>query len=213
VIHLKFLNPIHSVLVFTGLFILSGCGDIGGAGQCAGVEASGACTTLDSIDPVDGSGNLSPNVDAFIIDDCDGDPDTVDPETGLFDHRAEVTISYNLQSGVTAPPAPDFFTVRTYVIDYIPNPSNNPTFGLAPPLSSWEFPADNKRILSNTTVTLQFELFPVITKFEYQNAGGSENPMFYTVLFTFLGKNEFNDDVVLQGSTNISVANWDLCGS
>ncbi|MBI3994574.1 MAG: hypothetical protein HY349_01225, partial [Nitrospirae bacterium] len=107
------------------LGIALGCGEIGGAGQCFGVEVTGLCLTVDSIVPTDTavSNEDTSAVDAFQFD-CDPDPNVVEVEP-IGPHSAKVTISATLMPGVTSPPAPAFVTLEGYTVAFSANPNNS----------------------------------------------------------------------------------------
>lgn len=193
---------------FVGLAM--GCGQIGGAGQCNGVNITGMCVTVDSIQPTDtvtGFGDTS-DVDAFQSADCDGDPATSDPEK-FGKHSAKVTISATLMTGVSSPPAPAFVTWTGYTIDFVASSTNLVS---APSLSSQAFAADNLKVNADTPTTWTFEFVPSQTKSEYANNSGPQwPPATYSAIYTFKGETQFKQDVEIKSSASFNIGNYDLC--
>jgi len=190
------------------LGILLGCGEIGGAGQCFGVDVTGLCLTVDSIVPTDTAvSNEDTNaVDAFQFSDCDGDPLTLDFEP-IGPHSAKVTISATLMPGVTSPPAPAFVTLEGYTVEFFPNPNNS---GSSPALTGL-IRTESVKINADSSLTATFELVPLDTKVEYVTNGGDTLPMNYSAIYTFTGKSQFFQDLVIQGATNFDIGSWDNC--
>ncbi len=189
--------------------ILAGCGEVGGSGQCNGVDVIGACVTIDSIqarDAVNAADTTS--VDVSQNADCDGDPTTVDPEK-WGDHSGSVTVSLALMPGVDSPPAPAFVTLTSYTVEYFPSPTNTVS---APPLTTMAFSASNVKVNAGESVTTSLQLVPTQTKVEYRNSGGSLVPAaIYTAAYTIHGTSQFNQDFVLKGQVGIELGSFDNC--
>ncbi len=185
-----------------------GCGEVGGGGQCFGVDVSGMCVAVESIIPTDTavSNKDTSSVDAYQTIDCD-------PATPQFEvepigpHSSKVTFSAQLMPGLTSPPAPAFVTWTGYTIEYIPNPNN---LVFSPPLTGWSL-GETIKVDINTTLERTLELVPVQTKAEYGELGGSPLPTNYTAVFTFFGTTQFNQDLVVKGTTNFDIGDWDNC--
>ena len=190
------------------LGILLGCGEIGGAGQCNGVDVTGMCVTLDSIQPVNVQGENTNDVDIFQDPDCDGDPETFDPEP-FGSHGATVTISANLMPGVTSPPAPGFVTWEKYTVEYDPSPTN---INFAPPLNIQEF-GETIKVNADSSTESTLEMMPLPIKEQYVIDSGGFETTSYTVIYTFTGKTQFNQEIALKGSTSIIVGAFANCGS
>jgi hypothetical protein len=188
-----------------------GCGQIGGAGQCNGVDVTGACVTVDGVVPTDpvGFGSDTPDVDAVQEADCDGDPTTVDFEK-FGEHDAKISLSANLMTGVNAPPAPAYITFTSYTIEYIPSSTN---LVAAPALTTQSHgPISMKVPTDGTSVTDTLEFVNFQTKKEYVDGGGSLYPPgSYSAKYTLKGISQFNDDVVLIGSATFNIGDYDNC--
>jgi hypothetical protein len=182
--------------------LLVACGEIGGAGQCNGADTTGMCVSIGSIFP-----EGTPDVDAFQTLDCDGNGIADDPEV-ITKHDASVSISAELFEGVTSPPAPAFVTFTSYVINYTPSPANQV---IAPLLDDWVFGLDQK-VNEGESITMTLEMIPIQTKAEYGNEGGSLLPAVYTATYTIMGTTQFNEEIVLQGSTSFNIGDFDNCG-
>jgi hypothetical protein len=188
-----------------------GCGQIGGAGQCNGVDVTGVCVTVDAIVPTDpvGFGADTPDVDAVQEGDCDGDPTTVDPET-FGEHDAKLSISATLMTGVNSPPAPAFITFTSYTVEYVPSSTN---LVAAPALTTQSHgPFSMKVNTDGTSVTDTVEFVNLQTKKEYVDGGGSLYPPgSYSAKYTLKGTSQFSDDVVLIGSATFNIGDYDNC--
>lgn len=185
--------------------LLLACGEIGGAGQCNGVEDSGVCVTVVGIQPFDQVQDTT-DVDAYQTADCDGDPNSSDPEE-FFKHQATVTISADLLPNLTIPPAPEFITITDYTIEYVPGASN---LVFAPSLSPQVF-GQTIRVDVNGSTSADLEFVPIQTKLQYVELGGDQRPAIYTVIYTFQGKTQFNKSFVVKGSTTANFGNFDNC--
>lgn len=186
-----------------------GCGQVGGAGQCNGVDVTGMCVAVDSVQPTDtvtGFGDTS-DVDAFQNPDCDGNPATVDPEK-FGKHSAKVTFSTKLMTGVTSPPAPAFVTWENYTIEYIASSTNTVN---APALTAHSYAADSIKVNANESVTATLELVSIQTKDEYVKSNGSSLPAIYSAVYTIKGTSQFNEDVVLKTSVSFNIGDYNLC--
>ena len=197
-------------LPFGIVTLLLGCGEIGGSGQCFGVDATGMCLTIDSIQPTDtvtGFGDTS-DVDIFQNPDCD--LSTPEFETEAFGgHSADVSFTAALLEGVSSPPAPAFMTFETYTIEYVASPANTVT---TPVLTTQFFSANSLKINADSSITATFEFVPIPTKDEYNSGGGDPSSVaIYTAFYTFQGKSQFNQDVVLKGSAGFNLGNFDNC--
>src|SRR3569832_2455269 len=75
------------------LLLISACGDVGGSGQCGGVQDSGSCVRVENIIPTYKGANSS-NVDT-VLKTYTNDPETNTPLTfEIFtDHSAIVTVT------------------------------------------------------------------------------------------------------------------------
>jgi hypothetical protein len=191
------------------LGVALGCGEIGGAGQCFGVEVTGACVTIDSVVLTDTINNVdTSSVDAFQTADCDGDLSTIDAEP-FGAHSAKVTFTVTLMPGVTSPPAPAFVTYTGYTIEYVESPTNLVT---APPLSTQIF-AMRLKVDADSSVTDTVPFMLSQTKKEYRDGDGSRVPSAsYTAIYTFIGTTQFLQDVVVKGSTAFTIGGFDNCG-
>jgi hypothetical protein len=185
--------------------IALGCGQVGGAGQCNGVDLTGACVTMDSIVPTDLLNSADTNdVDAFQTACLGATPE-------LFgEHMAKVTISANLMTGVTSPPAPAFITFTSYTIEYVASPTNLQT---APVLTSQAFGPTTFHVNTDgTPATLTLDFVNTVTKKQYVDLGGIKTPaMTYSAKYTILGTSQFNQDVALVGSATFNIADYNNC--
>ncbi len=184
-----------------------GCGQIGGAGQCNGVDVVGACVAMESVVPTDsvGFGGDTPDVDAAQTLVCSSG--TPEP---FGEHAAKVTISADLMQGVTSPPAPAFITFTSYTIEYTPSSTNLVT---APALTAQSFgPITMKINTDGSSITDTVEFMNLQTKAEYVSGGGSLNPpSSYSAKYTFKGTSQFNQDVVLVGSASFNIGDYNYC--
>ena len=191
------------------LGIALGCGEIGGAGQCFGVDETGVCVTIDSIVPTDTINTAdTSDVDAFQTADCDGDLTTVDPEP-FGKHSATVAISVTLMPGVVSSqnggPAPSFVTITGYTIEYVAVTAG------APNLNAESYTAAQK-IDAGASATMTLEFVSISNKALFgSNASSSGAPAQYQANYTITGTTEFVDPLILKGSTSFNMANYSHC--
>ena len=185
-----------------GLILLTGCGEVGGAGQCFGAGASGLCVTLDSLEPRDIDGTITADVDAF-QSDCDGDGV---PDESFGEHYVLATLSSFLLPGVVSPPAPSRVTFTNYLVTFLPNPNNT---GGSPVLTSYDY-RETFSMDAGSPLTVELLLVSIQDKLDYITSG---NPLgsIYTVSLQFVGKTEYNQTVVVGGQTNITMADFNNC--
>lgn len=188
--------------------VLYACGEVGGAGQCNGVDVLGACMTIQSIAPQDGSGESTNDVDAFQNPDCDGDATTSDSEP-FTSHTAVVTLTMDLMPNVTSPPAPEFVTIEGYSVTYTPSPTNTVS---APPLTGQTF-GETIKIGAGETVEAELEMVPLQIKDEYVAAGGAFEGAIYRAVYTFQGKSQFNEEFAIGGNTTFTIGAFNNCGA
>jgi hypothetical protein len=185
-----------------------GCGQVGGAGQCNGVDVVGACVAMESVVPTDpvGFGGDTSDVDAVQTNPC---PGTTTAEK-FGEHAAKVTISASLMKGVNSPPAPAFITFTSYTVEYSPSSTNLVS---APALTAQSFgPITMKVNADGTSVTNTLEFVNFQTKEEYVSTGGSlYPPATYSAKYTLQGTSQFNQDVVLVGSASFNIGDYDSC--
>lgn len=191
--------------------IALGCGQVGGAGQGSGVDETGVFVSINGIVPTDTavSGKDTSDVDAFQTADCDPTTPVLDVEP-FGKHSAKVAITATLMPGVTASPgpAPSSITFTHYQVDYTASPTNSVS---APALTSQPF---NRTFLVNTdgsSLEETLEFVPIQTKVEYVSGGGSPTPAIYTAKYTITGTTEFNQPVVLIGSTDFNIGDFNNC--
>ena len=185
-----------------GLILLTGCGEVGGAGQCFGAGESGLCVTIDSVAPSDAGGVSSNDVDAF-QSDCDGDGT---PDEFFAEHLVDVTFSSFLMPGVQSPPAPSRITFTNYLVNFVPNP-NNPT--LPPVLTSYDYDR-TFGVNAGSSITESMLLVSFQDKLDYSTFGDPAGSI-YTVTLQFVGRTEYNQAVVVGGQATITMADFDAC--
>jgi hypothetical protein len=200
------LKAFQGILTGLGLLIAAGCGEVGGAGQCNGVDVTGLCVTIDSIVPGTETED-TPDVDAFFNTDCNGDGVSDDPEV-FTKHDADVTVSATLMPGVESPPAPAFVTFQSYTITYQASPTNQVT---APALSGHVFGGSEFKVNADQTFTTTLEMVPIQTKNQYVDNGGSGVPAIYTATYTLVGTTQFNEDIVLAGTASFNIGSFNTC--
>ena len=189
-----------------GLFIYA-CGEIGGSGQCGGVESNGVCTTIEFITPIYLDEEVA-SVDVFQNPDCDNDPTTVDFEP-MASHSADVDFNAVSLLPDETPGVPTFVTLTQYTIDFTldTGPDSGPT------ISQRQY-GETIKLETGSDITARVTLFDLATKGEYLNSGG--NPLdypSYTATYTFTGTDAFGEGIAVQGRTQFEIGSFDNCSS
>jgi hypothetical protein len=201
--------------------LLYACGEIGGSGQCGGVEDSGACVVIEEIQPTyEVSGGDVSNVDAF-MDICEVTEDGEFEFEEITDHDAIVTISNLPLPGSTVTFVPDV-TFTRYTIEYSPNFCPN---GICPPLTSVSA-SETIFVPGFGSVSRDLKMVDLAKKMEY--AAGVGDNLFpslvgaphtpnsllfpsYTARYTFTGKDIFNNGIVVSGVTEFTIGDYANC--
>lgn len=185
------------------LLLLAGCGEIGGSGQCGGVEDNGVCVTINSITPQE-----SISIDAFRNTDCDSTTLEQEPEENIHTHQADVVLETVLLQGVTQPPAPNSIEFSQYRIQYsvnIGSPSNTPAL-------NDKFIPFTLKLGVPLSLTTSLILVDLDTIFEYQGKKGPTVPTAtYTATYTLTGTDQFANPVEVRGFTRFEIGDFDLC--
>ena len=185
--------------------LLASCGGPGGEG-CGGVDTSVSCVSITNIEPVDGSGTATSDVDVTFNQDCNGDGVLDDPEP-FTAHGATVTFSNS-----TFPTADNGLpvTIRSVTVSY--SLLICPPGAVCPPLTgftqnvSFNIPAD-------ATTSDEFPLVPLSVKNEFTAQGGSSAAFpTYGANYTFTGTTDFfNDTITIEGSTSVVLGGFNNC--
>jgi len=192
-----------------------GCGGDSGQPGSRGFEDTGTQLQID-ISPTD-----SHNVDAFRDDDCDNDPETDDPEP-FTDHLATATFTGTTYANPLEPDTGSGSTIflERYTIEYVPE---NPA---APPLRPREIfetiiiPAPPSEAEPVVVIDSGIVLADLQTKREFREAieagheiitDPSSFPTRYTVIYNFMGQNEFGEDVEVRVTTHATFGDFDNC--
>jgi hypothetical protein len=201
---------IKGLFLALGVAGLVSCGsgdEAGGGGQCGGAVDSGICLSVDFITPVDGGAGPLFTVDTIVSADCDGDPATVDPEVGIFDHTADATFSAFLVN--PAQTTPTQITITSYDVTYQLAPGSADPGPVIPP-----------RVGLGTAIVIAvggtlpavgpFALFDIAQKTDPAIGGaiaGGDHPS-YIVTYVFRGTDEFDEDVDVIGSTLVNIGDY-----
>ena len=197
------------------LFIAS-CGDIGGSGQCGGAEGTGACLRIESVEPKYNE-KKSSNVDT-VRDICNffevkKNPADTEAKFELFtDHSAELTVSNKPLPGVRGEDISDI-TLVDYRLAYsqpnlCPSGANCPTSLTALQVA----PGQTTVIPANGPVKFTLPFFQISSKDEYNVLGGSPNAYpSYTATYTIRGTDSFRNPVIITGSAEFTIGNYDYC--
>jgi hypothetical protein len=195
--------------------LLAACGgEIGGSGQCGGVEDSSVCVRIEGIAPVYLDDVVTSNVDAVHQPLCrenvpndDGTRDIVGAEP-FADHNADLTISSTLFPG--APPA---FAGDVTLVDYAIRYTLNrcPSGSVCPALSSL-VSAQTTVLPAGETITLRLPFAPLALRKEFLDEGGDAGAFAsYTAEYTLTGTNSFNQVVSIQGAAEFTIGNFNNC--
>ncbi len=200
------------LLIGAGLFLpLLACGDIGGSGQCGGVDVSRACLKIESIAPTyEPSGGPTSDVDAY-QDTCDPGPPVVF-ET-ITDHDATVTFSNKPVGDAPSNAIPDV-TITQYTITYTLNscPAGMTCPAITPgPVTVFQ----TFLIPANSTVSVDLKFVDLQMKIDYSNNAVPFPPPFlypsYTATYTFSGTDHFQHGVSATGFTEFTIGDYDNC--
>jgi hypothetical protein len=185
--------------------LLTACASPGGEG-CGGVEDQVSCVSITSIQPTSTAGGDSSDVDVTFDTDCDGDPETVDPEQ-FTAHSARIT--FNNQAHPSATGSFDVSVERVRITYEL---SNCPPNAVCPPLPDID-QGVSLDIPEDSTVTGTFPLIPISTKDEFIAQGGSDNAFpSYTANYVFTARTQFfSDTITIRGATSVVLGNFNLC--
>ena len=193
--------------LFGIMLLLHGCGEVGGSGQCGGVESSGTCIQIESITPTYLGSNTS-NVDA-VQDVCDASTTPVTVED-FTDHGADITISNTYLPGVDATLSMPV-TLQNYSVSYTVN--SCPSGATCPALDTFTVsPGQTITIPANSSVKATFPFVQLQKKAEYVSKGGS-TLIFpsYTAHYIITGTDFFNHAISVEGFTEFTIGNYDNC--
>ncbi|MFQ5545295.1 MAG: hypothetical protein ACE5FE_04870 [Acidiferrobacterales bacterium] len=202
---------IKGLFLALGVAGLVSCGsgdEAGGGGQCGGAEDSGVCLSVDFITPVDGGAGPLFTVDTIVSADCDGDPATVDPEPGIFDHTADVTFSAFLVNPAQTV-VPTQITITNYDVSYqLAAGSADP--GPVIPSRGGLRTAIVIPVGGTLVVVGPFALFDIAQKSDAAIGGAiaaGDHPS-YIVTYVFRGQDDFGQNVDAIGSTLVNIGEY-----
>jgi len=190
------------------LLLISACGDVGGSGQCGGVQDSGSCVRIENIVPTYKSTPTS-NVDA-VLSACSVDPVTGAPLTfEIFtDHEATLTVTNVPMPGAPLT-SPEPVTLLDYSITYSVNrcPVGATCPALTPLVAS-----QTTLVLPNISTSFQLPFVPLSTKQEYVSLGGSVNSFpSYTATYVITGTNASKKPISIQGEAEFTIGDYNTC--
>jgi len=191
------------------LLLISACGDVGGSGQCGGVQDSGSCVRVENIIPTYKGANSS-NVDT-VLNACTFDPVTGAPLTfEIFtDHSAIVTVT-----NVPLPGAPLDSPLPVTLLDYSISYSVNrcPAGATCPALTPL-VASQSTLVLPNISTSFTLPFVPLSTKQEFVSLGGTVNSFpSYTATYVITGTNASKKPISIQGEAEFTIGNYDTCG-
>ena len=193
-------------LFFAGLmFLLAGCDGPGGEG-CGGVDAFAACLNITRIQPIDGNGTETSDVDVIFNPDCNGDGIRDDPEPFT---RHDATVTFSNEAFPTADEGLPI-TVQRFTVSY--SLVICPQDAICPPLSGFSETV-SLSVPEGATVSGQFALVPISVKDEFIDQGGTASAFpTYSANYTFVGETDFFEDAVtLQSSVSFVMGNFNNC--
>jgi hypothetical protein len=192
------------------MLLLPGCGDVGGSGQCGGVESSGTCVQIQSIIPTY-LGENTRNVDIF-QNVCDA---TTIPLTmeDFEDHAADITINNTFLPGVDESLSMPV-TLQNYSISYSVNACASSAD--CPALDTFTVsPGETITIPANSSVKATFPLVPLQKKIEFNTkllaSGGVISFPSYTAHYIITGTDFFNHPISVEGYTEFTMGAYDHC--
>lgn len=186
--------------------LLASCGGPGGEG-CGGVDTRVSCVSITNIEPTDGNGTTTNDVDVTFNQDCNGDGTRDDPEPFT---RHDATVTFSNQTFPTAEEPGLSVTIRSVTVSY--SLLTCPAGAVCPPLTGFTENV-NFSILIDTTNSGTFSLVPISVKNEFTTQGGSTTAFpTYGATYTFTGTTDFfGDTITIQGSTPIVLGGFNNC--
>lgn len=191
--------------------LLSACG--GGAGNpgTTGTDKTWSVIVA-SITPGSGGNGTAAaegrNVDIVQNPDCDGDPQTKDPEP-FTEHPAVVKVTV---TGSNKNETPSDHIIEGYRIDYTVE-----TYG-APPIQSFQSGSQTVVLKPDTETEFQVVLVDIPRKLKLYDdiTSGRYSPQYeyltYTAIYTFYGKDIYGNPFQFVVQTNFDVGNYNYCG-
>jgi len=212
----RFYSLIYCLSVLIATLFLWNCGGGGGSGSpgSGGTEDLGVIVDVTIIPRYLDEDTYS--VDAFQNPDCDGSPDTNDPED-FEDHIATATFTARLVNPNTTF-KPGKLYIEKYTIEYR---KANDSLG-APPI---EMDTRYQTIVitppegnDESSVTATVVFVDLIRKMKYYDdiLSGvySYSPGYlnnYTAIYTFYGQNEFGKNFKIVATVPFQIGNFDHC--
>lgn len=192
-----FLMPVFFYLACdktNGKSIPTGPSAVSGSGSGSG----GGTTSHLTVTSIVGSAGGTPSeIDIWhTTNDCNGDGDTTDPEPGLFDDEAVVTIKNTGSKAVS---------ITDYTIQYTSKDDQARTLRSYTATIAAEIPANNSSASLNVTV------IKTSRKNEYVTNYGHSGQDTFDALYTFTGKNSDGESVSVSGSLEIKLADYYMC--
>ncbi len=143
------------------------------------------------------AGGTPSEIDLNHISDCDGDPDTIDPEPGLFDDEATVTI---INEGTKT------VEFTEYTIKYVARDATSAGEKLS------DYRADiSVQILGGASAGIQVTILKFIRKADYVSNYNSDTYVTFDAFYTFTGTSSDGDAVTITGSLEIKLGAYNYC--
>jgi hypothetical protein len=198
--------------------VLSACGGggagdtLGGGGCGGGAAVAGVVLCVDSIEPIY-LGSPTPSVDIFQGSFANGQCANAGEVEIFTDHGGRVTLSAQLAQGATQPPASRNVTITHYTIEYTANsgvigPTVRPTGNLFETMTitvgPTGFPGSVQRDLALMTTTQKTTFLLDLGL----NGGFDGIARPYTVTYTFYGQDQFGNQLVARGFTQVVIGSY-----
>ncbi len=199
------------VLPCLGLLLVFGCGDI--------EEQAGSLFYVNSISGSYQEGTLTNQVDVIFISDCDGDPETSDPEF-YSDHFTEAVLINRPLPNAEEQTASTVY-ISSYIIYYTPLDTVTVDYPLPSPvvidvIDTQGIPPCNPGDECTGTIMDQLYFVPIETKATlrgfWQDAvlDGHEQ-LAYNCRYRFTGENDFGEPIAAEAQYNFLVSSYDYC--
>lgn len=190
--------------------ILTACGG-GGAGNpgTTGTDKTWSIITASITPGTDSTGTSAKGRSVDIVQqaDCDGNPETNDPEP-FTEHPATIKVTVT-GSNKNEPPADHI--IEGYRIDYTVE-----TYG-APPIQSFLSGSQTIVVKPDTETEFQVVMVDIPRKIKLLEdlSSGRYSPQYefltYTAIYTFYGKDVYGNPFQFVAQTNFDVGNYNYC--
>ncbi|OHE57246.1 MAG: hypothetical protein A2Z47_09110 [Thermodesulfovibrio sp. RBG_19FT_COMBO_42_12] len=188
---------------------LWGCGEGPGSPGSEGSEDTGVEVTITNVTHQYLDQDIAWQIDIYPIADCDGKPETVDPE--LFSDDFAIFDFEGTPLNPNATITPGDLHVETYSVEFFAKDPGSPPIERYDGFQRFTIPADG------SITGVQIFIIDADRKIETSNlitAGiyiPQRMPMQYDMKITFNGQNDYGEDFKEEYLTTVEMADYDHC--